>query len=68
VELECGCLPHQLGLQFPLTPEQFCKAGIAAANAACMREHGKPFDQLNPAQADEFLQAVAADRVPALIA
>ena len=55
----------QLGLQLPLTPEQFCKAGIAAANAACMHEHGKPFEQLTPAQADEFLMAVAADRVPA---
>jgi gluconate 2-dehydrogenase alpha chain len=55
----------QLGLQLPLTPEQFCKAGIAAANAACMHEHGKPFEQLTPAQADEFLKAVAADRVPA---
>ncbi len=55
----------ELGLQFPLTPEQFCKAGIAAANAACMREHGKPFAELQPAQADEFLKAVAADRVPA---
>jgi gluconate 2-dehydrogenase gamma chain len=55
----------QLGLQLPLTPEQFCKAGIAAANAACMRQHGKPFEQLTPPQADEFLEAVAADRVPA---
>ncbi|MGC1389256.1 MAG: gluconate 2-dehydrogenase subunit 3 family protein [Steroidobacteraceae bacterium] len=55
----------ELGLQLPLTPEQFCKAGIAAANAACVREHGKPFAELDPAQAGEFLKAVAAGRVPA---
>ncbi|MGO9039859.1 MAG: gluconate 2-dehydrogenase subunit 3 family protein [Steroidobacteraceae bacterium] len=55
----------ELGLQLPLTPEQFCKAGIAAANAACVSEHGKPFAELDPAQAGEFLKAVAAGRVPA---
>ncbi|HME40610.1 MAG TPA: gluconate 2-dehydrogenase subunit 3 family protein [Steroidobacteraceae bacterium] len=53
----------EFGLQVPLTPEQFCKAGIAAANAASIRDHGKPFDQLAPAVADEFLKAVEADRV-----
>jgi gluconate 2-dehydrogenase gamma chain len=53
----------EFGLQGPLTPEQFCKAGIAAANAACIRDRGKPFDQLAPADADEFLKAVQADRV-----
>ncbi len=55
----------ELGLQLPLTPEQFCKAGIAVANAACVSEHGKPFAELDPAQAGEFLKAVAAGRVPA---
>jgi gluconate 2-dehydrogenase gamma chain len=53
----------EFGLQGPLTPEEFCKAGIAAANAACIRDRGKPFDQLAPADADEFLKAVQADRV-----
>ena len=53
----------EFGLQLPLTPEQFCKAGIAAANAACIRERGKPFDQLAPADADEFLKAIQDDRV-----
>jgi gluconate 2-dehydrogenase gamma chain len=53
----------EFGLQGPLTPEQFCKAGIAAANAACVRDRGKPFDQLAPADADEFLKAVQADHV-----
>jgi gluconate 2-dehydrogenase gamma chain len=53
----------EFGLQGPLTPEQFCKAGIAAANAACIRDRGKPFDQLALADADEFLKAVQADHV-----
>ena len=53
----------ELGLQIPLTPEQFCKAGIASANAASNRDHGKPFDQLTATKADEFLEAIAADRV-----
>jgi gluconate 2-dehydrogenase gamma chain len=55
----------QFGLQLPLTPEQFCKAGIAAANAACIRDRGKPFDQLTAADADEFLKAVQNGRVHA---
>jgi len=53
----------ELGWQTPLTPEEFCKAGIAAANAACVRRHGKPFAQLSPGDADEFLTAVQADLV-----
>jgi gluconate 2-dehydrogenase gamma chain len=53
----------ELGWQTPLTPEEFCKAGIAAANAACVRQHGKPFAQLSPADANEFLMAVQADQV-----
>jgi len=53
----------QLGLQLPLTPEQFCKAGIAAANAACVRDHGKSFDQLAPADADAFLSDIHSGKV-----
>jgi gluconate 2-dehydrogenase gamma chain len=53
----------ELGLQLPLTPEQFCKAGIAAANAACIRDRGKSFDQLPPAEAQEFLNSVQDGRV-----
>ena len=53
----------QLGLQMPLTPEQFFKAGIAAANAICVRDRGKPFDQLAPADAQQFLEEVQADHV-----
>jgi gluconate 2-dehydrogenase gamma chain len=53
----------QLGLQLPLTPEQFCKAGIAAVNALCIREHGIPFDRLTPSAADALLQAIEGDHV-----
>jgi gluconate 2-dehydrogenase gamma chain len=53
----------QLGLQLPLTPEQFCKAGIAAANAACARGRGKSFDQLTPLDAEQFLKDVQSGQV-----
>lgn len=53
----------QHGEQSPLTPEQLCKVGIAAANAACLREHGKAFDQLDAAQADAFLKDLHSGKV-----
>lgn len=53
----------QLGLQMPLTPEQYFKAGIAAANAVCIRDRGKPFDQLPAADAAQVLEAFQGDRV-----
>jgi gluconate 2-dehydrogenase gamma chain len=59
----------ELGLQLPLTPEQFCKAGIAAVNLACIRDHGATFDQLAPASAEAVLKEIEAggmtdDRLP----
>jgi len=59
----------ELGYQLPLTPEEFFKAGLAAADAACVREHRAHFTALAPADADHFLTAVADgkitdDRVP----
>lgn len=50
----------QLGYQLPLTPEQFFKAGIAASQAACTRQFGKNFEELSPAEANGFLEEVAA--------
>jgi gluconate 2-dehydrogenase gamma chain len=47
------------GYQLPLTPEQFFKAGVAAADEACGRRHGKRFAELASAEADAFLTAVA---------
>ena len=54
----------QLGWQLPLTPEEFCKGGIAAANALCKRDRGKPFADLTAAQADEFLVAIQGEHAP----
>lgn len=53
----------ELGLQLPLTPEQFCKAGIAAVNLACVRDHGTTFDQLPPASAEAVLKEIEAGRL-----
>jgi len=53
----------QQGYQLPLTPEQFFKAGIEAANAACAAKYGKPFDQIPAADANRFLSDFAAGKV-----
>jgi gluconate 2-dehydrogenase gamma chain len=53
----------QFGYQLPLTPAQFFKAGIAAANAACQTRFGKTFDALSAGDADLFLHDLAAGKV-----
>jgi len=53
----------QLGLQLPLTPEQFFKAGVEAVNRQAQGKFGKAFDQLQPAEADAFLAAIADGKV-----
>lgn len=53
----------QLGYQLPLTPAQFFKAGIAAANAACKTRFGKEFDALAPADADLFLRDLSSGKI-----
>jgi len=53
----------QLGYQLPLTPAQFFKAGIAAAQTACTRRFSKRFEELASADADAFLQEVAAGKI-----
>ncbi|HEX3397739.1 MAG TPA: gluconate 2-dehydrogenase subunit 3 family protein [Steroidobacteraceae bacterium] len=53
----------ELGLQLPLTPAQFCKAGIAAVNLACVRDHGMTFDQLAPAAAEAVLKDIETGRM-----
>lgn len=52
----------ELGYQLPLTPEQYFKAGVAAASDTCRQAHGKSFEELLPAEADAFLQELAADK------
>jgi gluconate 2-dehydrogenase gamma chain len=53
----------QLGYQFPLKPEQFFKAGIAAAQEICLKQFNRLFDLLAPADADAFLQGLANDEL-----
>jgi gluconate 2-dehydrogenase gamma chain len=45
----------QQGYQLPLNPQQWFKAGVEAANTACVARFGKPFDQISPADGDAFL-------------
>ena len=51
------------GYQLPLTPEQFFKSGIKAADEACLRQHQRRFSELNAVEADAFLSAIAEDRI-----
>jgi gluconate 2-dehydrogenase gamma chain len=53
----------ELGYQSPLTPEQFFKAGLAAADAACQKQYGKRFSELDESVADQFLHELADGRV-----
>jgi gluconate 2-dehydrogenase gamma chain len=53
----------QAGLQLPFTPEQFFRAGVAAANRQCQAKFGKTFDQLQPAQADGFLKDISDGKI-----
>lgn len=53
----------QLGLQLPLTPEQFFKAGVEAANRQALLKFNKTFDQLQAAEADAFLTAIADGKI-----
>lgn len=51
------------GYQLPLSPAEYFKLGLAAADAACAKLHGRGFASLAPAEADAFLQALAAGKV-----
>ena len=53
----------QQGLQLPLTPAEHFKAGLAAANAACVAKYGKPFDQISAGDADAFLTDLAGGKI-----
>ena len=51
------------GYQIPLTPSQLYRAGIAAANAHCVKAYTKTFDQIAENQREEFLLALQAGKV-----
>lgn len=53
----------QFGIQSPLSPEQYFKAGLRAANDACSKVYGKTFDQLAPGDANAFLTKISTSIV-----
>jgi gluconate 2-dehydrogenase gamma chain len=55
-------VPSQ-GYQLPLTPAALYRAGIAAANTACVKAYGKTFDKVSADQRQEFLLGLQAGKV-----
>ena len=55
-------VPSQ-GYQLPLTPAELYRAGIAAANAFCIKTYGKSFDKITESQREEFLLGLQAGKV-----
>jgi gluconate 2-dehydrogenase gamma chain len=53
----------QHGYQLPLTPEQFFKAGVAAADEAARKRFGRSLSDLEPADADVFLHDLADGKI-----
>src|SRR5205085_5250589 len=52
----------ELGYQLALSPREFFRAGIAAANEWTKKTYGKEFDRLSPAQREEALTAMDAGK------
>jgi gluconate 2-dehydrogenase gamma chain len=52
----------ELGYQLALTPREFFRAGIAAANDWTRKTYGKDFDRLGEAQREAALQAMEAGK------
>src|SRR6266705_865090 len=55
-------VPSQ-GYQLPLTPADLYRAGIAAANAFCVKTYGKSFDKITESQREEFLLGLRAGKI-----
>ena len=53
----------QDGYQLPLVPEHYFKAGLAAADEACREQHGRSLADLDVADADSFLLALAEGKI-----
>jgi gluconate 2-dehydrogenase gamma chain len=53
----------QQGWQHPMTPEQFFKAGLAAANEASVKRFQRTFDRLKPEEANAFLVDLGGSKV-----
>jgi gluconate 2-dehydrogenase gamma chain len=52
----------ELGYQLPLTPREFFRAGIAAANIWTRKTYGKDFDRLAEADREAALKAMEAGK------
>src|SRR5438309_3527675 len=55
-------VPSQ-GYQLPLTPADLYRAGIASANAHCVKTYGKNFAKITESQREEFLLGLQASKV-----
>ncbi len=55
-------VPSQ-GYQLPLTPADLYRAGIASANAHCVKTYGKSFAKITESQREEFLLGLQASKV-----
>ena len=51
------------GYQFPMTPAEFLRAGIASANAYCRQTYQKEFDRLSAEQQVQVLQGMEQGRI-----
>src|SRR6184192_1512845 len=51
------------GYQLPLTPADLYRAGIAAANAHCVKTYGKNFAKITESQREEFLLGLQTGKV-----
>ena len=51
------------GYQLPLTPAELYRAGIASANAHCVKTYGKPFDRISEAQREECLVGMQGGKI-----
>jgi gluconate 2-dehydrogenase gamma chain len=66
----CMIGPHnadadpRLGFQSPLTPAQIYREGIAAIDAWCKTEQGKPFAELDASAQDDVLKQLQAHTIP----
>ncbi len=58
-----GNAKPQHGYRVPMTPEQFFKAGIAAADTACVKQYGKGFAESTADEKEAFLQNAAGNKL-----
>jgi gluconate 2-dehydrogenase gamma chain len=54
----------ELGYQLPLTPREFFRAGVAAANEWTRKTYGKDFDRLSAADRTAALKAMEEGKAP----